>query len=98
MFGWDRGPSRILHRCLSTADLSFAFNVELVLKTPLYILHLNLSRLCPDATFPKPSTSATLIAEMSKNVLMNEYKALAKEKWVEIEVIHSLWKSLGQIH
>jgi hypothetical protein len=30
--------------------------------------------------------------------LMNEYKALAKEKWVEIEVIHSLWKSLGQIH
>jgi len=68
------------------ADLSFAFNVELVLKNPLYILHLNLSRLCPDATFPKPSTSATLIAEMSKNVLMNEYKALAKEKWVEIEL------------
>jgi hypothetical protein len=27
---------------------------------------------------------------MSKNVLMNEYKALAKEKWVEIEVRHSL--------
>jgi len=27
---------------------------------------------------------------MSKNVLMNEYKALAKEKWVEIEVNHTL--------
>jgi ubiquitin-conjugating enzyme E2 R len=27
---------------------------------------------------------------MSKNVLMNEYKALAKEKWVEIEVLDSL--------
>jgi len=35
---------------------------------------------------------------MSKNVLMNEYKALAKEKWVEIEVRHSLSEESWEIH
>jgi hypothetical protein len=62
-----------------------------VLNKPFYILQLNTSLyFAQNATFPSPSASATPTAKMSKNVLMNEYKALAKEKWVEIEVLHFL--------
>jgi len=80
-----------LIHCVSSVNPFFVFSVELVLNKPfLHLATRPLSRLCSNATFPSPAHRSTLTAEMSKNVLMNEYKALAKEKWVEIEVLHSL--------
>ena len=64
--------------------------VFLLCSTPSYIHDLRESQLFP---FRVPAQTKILLSDcpMAERILMNEYRSLAKEKWVNIEVSGGSW-------
>lgn len=90
VFGWDRVPSQVLVHYLFS-DLSILRRPHRFCIQQLHSYIATFPALVHSALHSVPltpgyTTSTWPLVKMSKNVLMNEYKALAQEKWVEIEV------------
>jgi hypothetical protein len=70
---------------LSSAVFSSSTQTKTLYPSSQYPLHIHFPTQQTPTTTTTTTTTTTIIA-MAERILLNEFKALSKEKWVNIEV------------